>query len=575
MKKLRERLMNDTTRVGVPAPARACAGTGMGVRYAPAPKYARWTGATPLVRSIVNGRRRELHGPARSHTVAGSLVAAVLLISASLAAAGISWAQSPTRAVSAHLDPDHWAVAAAQRLAALGLAPDGFGWGERALSIHEVRRVFRTAAERAPVEAPAYAALARDYLDRFDEEFGASPWSEEESGYGAARGLTGSLDAGYSLREGRVLAGVGYNNEDDWTGAIPANDVSTPFAGGTLRLAAHPRFALEVAAQYDDQDPDIRGAEVRASWRNVAAWVGRRRMGFGPGAGGGIVLTGIESLDAVGLESLDPFALPGPLGHLGAIRIEAAFSRIQNGDRIRDPWFWVGRLAFEPHRRLQIGLTRAVMLGGEGNSAWTPRNVLYALIGKHAGEMGEFDNQVLAFDVHYRPPLGAIPLLLYLEWGLDDSAGAFKDVPAIVAGVFVPSIPIFPSASLRLEHTVFDEACCGNTIWYRNWAFRGGWTDAGIPLGHPLGGHGREWLAELRTDLHEARLRMAVGARLRHRGDENLFAPQRTGDAVGVWLRGALRASRRIEVFVAGAVERGEADWEERSLDIGMRWLYR
>src|SRR5690606_4030199 len=109
MKKLRERLMNDTTRVGVPAPARACAGTGMGVRYAPAPKYARWTGATPLVRSIVNGRRRELHGPARSHTVAGSLVAAVLLISASLAAAGISWAQSPTRAVSAHLEPDHWA----------------------------------------------------------------------------------------------------------------------------------------------------------------------------------------------------------------------------------------------------------------------------------------------------------------------------------------------------------------------------------------------------------------------------------------------------------------------------------
>lgn len=529
----------------------------------------------PLARAVVNGRRGKLHGRACSHAAAGRLGAAVLLIAGSLAAVEFSWAQSPARAASAHLDPDHWAIAAAQRLAALGLAPEGFGWGERALSIHEVGRVLRTAAERAPLEAPAYAALARDYLDRFNEEFGVPQRSDDGSGNGAVGGLTGSLDAGYSLREGRVLAGIGYNNQDDWTGAIPASDVSTSFAGATLRLAAHPRFALEVAAEYDDPDVDIERAEVLASWRNVAAWVGRRRMGFGPGAGGGIVLTGIEALDAVGLESLDPFTLPGPLEHLGSIRIQAAFSRIRNGDRIRDPWFWVGRVAIEPDARLQLGLTRAVMLGGEGNSAWTLRSVFYSLIGKHAGEMGEFDNQVLAFDVHYRPPVGVIPLLLYLEWGMDDSAGAFKDVPAIVAGVFVPSIPIFPAASLRLEHTIFDEACCGNTIWYRNWAFRGGWADAGIPLGHPLGGHGREWQAEFRADLHEARVRMAVGALLRHRGDENLFAPQRAGDAVGVWLRGAVRASPRIEIFFAGAVERGEADWEERSLDVGVRWLYR
>ncbi len=487
-----------------------------------------------------------------------------------LGAAGAVQAQVPDRAATTHLDPGHWAVAAAQRLAALGLAPDGFGWGERALTVREVRRVLQVAAERAPTDAPRLAELAQGYLARFDEEFGAALSSDAAIGRVPARRPAGTVDAGVYHREGMVRGGVGYNNADDWTGAIPVGDVSTPFAGATLRLDAHPRLAFDIAARYDDRELEIGRAEISTGWRNLGLWIGRRRMGFGPGAGGGIVLTGIEALDGVGLGSLDPFNPGGPLEHLGPIRFQGAISRVRNGDRIRDPWFWTARLSLEPHARLQIGFTRAVMLGGEGNSPWTLRNIAYTLIGKHAGEMGEFDNQVFAFDVHYRPPVGAIPLLVYLEWGMDDSAGALKDVPAIVAGVYLPSLPMLPAASFRLEHTTFAGSCCGNTIWYRNWAFRGGWTDDGVPLGHPLGGHGREWLAEVRADLHEARVRLVAGGIVRWRGHENLFAPQRAGDAAGGWLRAGVRVSPRLEVFFGGALERGSGGWSSRSADAAL-----
>lgn len=506
---------------------------------------------------------------AAARVVAG----ASLLIASDLGTGAALHAQASTRYASTHLDPDHWAIAAARRLAALGLAPPGFGWGERALTLREVERVLRTAADRARVVAPGHAALAQSQLDRFAEEFAATAPGDAGLHRDDATPASGALAAGFSHHQGMVLGGVGYNNEDDWTGAIPVGDVSAPFAAVALRMATHPRLALDVGAEYHERDIVITTAELSAAWGNLGAWIGRRRVGFGPGAGGGIVLTGTQALDGIGLRSLDAFTLPGPLEHLGPVRVQGAVSRIRNGDRIRDPWFWAARVACEPHARLQVGLTRAVMMGGKGNSAWTLRNVVYSLIGKHAGEVGEFDNQVVAVDLHLRPPLDALPLLLYLEWGLDDSAGAIMDVPAIVAGVFVPALPMLPAAAFRLEHTTFAGACCGNTIWYRNWSFRGGWTNDGVPLGHPLGGHGREWLAELRADLYDARLRLAGGALLRRRGYENLFAPERKGDAAGAWLHAALRPSSRFEAVVAGAIERGEAGWTEHAVELGVHWF--
>ncbi|HEX7117810.1 MAG TPA: capsule assembly Wzi family protein [Longimicrobiales bacterium] len=543
---------------GVGSPARNGILTAAGVRYAPAARGA-----------------SRIHRAAPERRAARALGAALVWLGTTLAAPADGRAQAVPRFASPHVPPDHWAMAAAARLAGLGLAPPGFGWGERSLTRRELASVLRVAAERATDRAPRYAALARGYLLRFTEEFGPTAEAAAEDDPRGLRRTGGSLDAGFDRRVGVLLGGIGYDNATDWTGPLPAGDVSTALAGGSLTVAAFPHVALRLAAELRARGSRVRAAEATVALRDVGLWLGRRRVGFGPGAGGGIVLSGASALDGAGIHLIDPVTLPGWLGRLGPVRFQAAITRVRNGDRIRDPWLWAARFAFAPHPRLHLGLSRAVMFGGEGNAPWTLRNLAFTLIGKHSGAMGEFDNQVFALDAHYRPPVDALPLVLYLEWGIDDSAGAIKDVPAIVAGLFVPALPGSPEVSLRIERTSFAAACCGNTIWYRNWAFRGGWTDAGRPLGHPLGGHGREWLAEVRADLNDARVRIAAGGRLRRRGAENLFAPDRQGASTSAWIAAGFRASADLELAVTGTLEHGDRGWRQSAVDVDLRWLFR
>ena len=209
------------------------------------------------------------------------------------------------------------------------------------------------------------------------------------------------------------------------------------------------------------------------------------------------------------------------------------------------------------------------MLGGQGNTSFSLKNLAYVMIGKHAGEGGEFDNQIVSVDVRYRPPV-PVPVVVYLEWGMEDSAGAWKDVPGWVVGAEFGALPGLPAVSAGLERTSFARSCCGNPAWYPNWAFRGGWADAGRPLGHPLGGHGTEWLAHVAVDLLDARLGVEGRVFLRERREENLFIPDRLVESRGGEFRARLRASPRFDVEVAGRVDSGDG-WRESGLSSGVR----
>jgi hypothetical protein len=388
------------------------------------------------------------------------------------------------------------------------------------------------------------------------------------------RVLEASVAAGYERESGRVLAGIGYNNANDWTGPLPAPDASGPAARFTLGASLSRYLAATATPVWSSGGLSLDEGHVTAASGRGGIWFGRRTLGFGPGAGGSIVLTPGVSFDGGGL-FLAGALLPGPLRVLGPVHVDLFLSRAENGDRIRNPWFTGMRAALAPHPRLALGINRGILFGGEGNSSATLRNLAYMLVGKHSGEMGEFDDQVVSLDVRYRPPLGRLPLVVYLEWGADDSAGGWKDVPGRVLGVELAALPGLPSASLWLERTSFAAACCGNTIWYRNWAFRGGWSADGEPLAHPLGGHGTEWLLGGRSDLLDARLRLEGRAFARWRGEENLFAPDRVGDSYGGALRLEGRLSPRVDFLFRGAVERGEPGWRESEMAVGLKVRHR
>jgi len=464
---------------------------------------------------------------------------------------------------------DHWVQHALRRLNGLGLLEQGHDPGTRSITEHRAARMLRDALLAAA--GTPYEDLARAYLERFIEEVGGG-W-DRPAGQDPTVALAGALGLGFAAENGGIRAGSGYWNGGDWSGptAIPSSDdvVSTidvrayagRYAAGRIAFAAWPDSAA------------LGDAYALLAAGKVGAWLGRRAIGFGVAAGGGIVLSGGHAFTGGGLGLLEGVTLPGVLRHIGLVRVETFLSTVHENGAVVEPWFWAGRLSIQPHRRLVVGVNRAAMFGGDGNTPLELRDLLYVMIGKHAGEGSEVDNQIAAVDVWYRVPVRFAPIAVHAEWGFEDSAGAWKDVPGIVAGAEVASVPGLPWLSLGIERASFAPHCCGNPIWYRHWRFLDGWADDGRPLGHLLGGHGTEWRLTAGLDPWGARLRLRLEAFTRDRGEENLFAPDRAGESRGGVLHALVRAGPRIELELRALHERGEAGWRESRIDASGRWL--
>lgn len=478
---------------------------------------------------------------------------------------------APPRLASAYLPPGHWSVDAARRLEDLGLARSGIDLGAQVLPRHVVAAVFVQASRVAGEEAPAFVPLAQAYLERFTEEFPATVArvrGEEEG-----RPAEGAAIAAFERHRGRIRPGVGYENGVDWTGPASVEDVAGATAAAEWSVWFVPHLAVSVNPVRRAGDWRVDGVYVVGTWRALGGWVGRRPIGYGRGRGGGIVLNSVTAFDGGGIHLAEPVRLPGFLRALGPFTFEATVARGEESGPVERPWVLATRLAAAPHPRLSIGLTRAAIFGGEDENRISLRNLASLLVGKHAGAGSGFENQIVAIDAWYRPPIDALPLALYLEWGIEDSAGAFVDSPGLLAGLEIAALPSLPTVSLALERTSFSQSCCGNPIWYRHWRFNDGWTHRGVPLGHPLGGHGTEWLVHASATLLHARLRLDVRGVTRERGDENVFAPDRAGRSNGASIGIAYRSSPRLDAILDVATESG-AGWSESSLFLGVRVGY-
>ena len=490
---------------------------------------------------------------------------------------------APTPAASPLVPPDHWAWAAARRLDVLGLAPPGFDRGRSLRTRRELEWLFERAAATAARERPGLAALANGYLDRFREEFGyvrsvraaaalAGPAPAVE------RPVTAALSAGYERLVGRAATGVGYL---DWTGARPIPDTLTAFLAPELAWLPSSHLSLHAEPVFRAGGVGLRQADLVAVLGPIGAWAGRRTVRFGPGEWGGIVLDDGVPLDGFGGFLARPIRFPWILRAMGPIQIESFFSKAYGGDTIRDPFFVAFRGTMAPSARLTVGLDRAAMFAGRGNQPITLKNMAFLALGGTgggaSGTSGGFANDVLSVDVTYRPPVERwLPLVTYLEWGMDDAAGMWHRSPAIVAGLRNDAVPGLPWLSLGVERTSFAVSDLStNTMWYRDWSLRNGWADAGVPVGHPLGGEGTELLGTAAADLLDARLRLTAHVFRRHRGNQNLFAPERMGVSHG----GALRLEGRIrpdlELLFDGRAERGAGGaWSTSQLTTSLRWMH-
>lgn len=461
------------------------------------------------------------------------------------------------QSASPYLPAQHWAHDALHELELRGaVTTRHIDPGSRsttlltALAAFEHASADTTAAEAVRRRAADYAALLR-------AEFG-------EAG-DAPRRYAVRAGGEYRHHDGRVSAGDGYE-EWDYTGARPRSDISA--GGAVLALDARSGAFAFTAEGVAGNKSRLHELQAVVRFRDLQLWAGRRAFRYGP-AEDGLVLNSDVSFNGAGLGLTQPVRVPSFFRGHGRLNIEGFVARMDSVGRVDNPYFLGARLAYMPHPRFTVGISRGAIFGGDNNSPVTVTNLLRMMIGLYSGNASDFENQIISFDMRYRIP--SVPLLLYYEWGMDDGSGAWLLVPGITAGAVLTLDAGDSPVDVGFERTSFDPSCCGNPIWYRHNRFRGSWADDGVPIAHPLGGEGSEHAVFTRTAAAGGALRLDARGFVRRRGAENLFSPGRDGRSTGGEVGVAWRATRSFEVVANARTEHGADGWSETMIRTGAR----
>ena len=508
------------------------------------------------------------------------------LTAAAFAIATSAVAQTP-RFASPFLPDDHWAVDAARRASVLGLAPAPFAWGDGSITQAAVGQVLFEASRRSRSAAtPLHHVLDAEW-HRFAREFPAVAVriTNERAAARAPRSalVSSSVSAAFVAKNGRLLPVRSLDRtRENVAPPEPLGDLNDGELDLRVSSLAGRYAAGEVAGGRSNGEWLLRDWHALAAIGSLGAWIGERAPAFGPGVGGGLVFDGRATFAGGGVATVNPIRLPSLLRWLGPVRAEAFLSRLDSSAATRHPWMFASRASIAPHPRLLFGATQAFMFSGSGLPPFTFRNFKEMFLTHGIKVTGrEFENGIASVEARWRPPLPALPAVLYAEWGTDDNKSAWFKFPAVVAGLELPSLPFAPAVSLGLERTSFAAPCsdCNGcacefyATWYRHYVFMDGWTVDRQPIGHPLGGAGREWLLYGRFDDASRRARFDWRAFTRDRGRFNLYAPTREGRSVGARAAVQYRLTGDLELRAGGELERGSGDWTASSVSAGLRWV--
>lgn len=422
------------------------------------------------------------------------------------------------------LPPDHWALKAAGRLYEIGLAP---AWmpAQRAAPFVAVGRTLSEAAQRAEVDAPRHAKLARAWAERFRQEFPRWERAGEEVAVLPGAAVGAGAELGHVSGAAPATKGPGSISLRAPSDG-PFGDLSS-----AATLGQHVAVGLHVHA--DRSDVALPSAEVIGTLGPFALSVGRGAVGYGPNEVGAVVASGAASMNRAELMTTVPVQLPGALAALGDFALDATLARFSDARHPYRPLLWEFQLQWRPHPRFTFGAARGFMFAGtpwEGISAKTAVAGFVGVSNKAPG------NNVYSVSARCRLPVETLlPLTLDVEWGTDDNPGAAVQWPGLVAGISAPMLGPLP-ASLGIEYAYFGRGLVGYHDpfpWYSHFAYTGGWVTGQTPLGDPLGGNGRALRAIGAADLWDSRIRLSGLGWVQDRFVDNLYAPAAVGRSFG------------------------------------------
>ncbi|MBY6070802.1 capsule assembly Wzi family protein [Marinobacter salsuginis] len=264
-------------------------------------------------------------------------------------------------------------------------------------------------------------ATQRAYL-RFERE------QQAETGFRGELKLGGANDPAFlrgfhdlSREEGQLTATLQWQGEA-WAAGISPSVVADPGDGKEFRLD---------------------GSYVAATAGNWVLGVGAIDRWWGPGWQSSMILSSnARPIPAVWIDrktSLAPES--GFLSWIGPWKLNVFLGQLEEERTIPDAKILGMRVSFVPVERLEIGLSRIIIFGGEGR-AESFSTVWDALIGKDnievdEGETREDDasNQIATIDARYGFPMGEQTMGLYAQMMGEDEAGYLPSRKSWLFGV--------------------------------------------------------------------------------------------------------------------------------------------
>lgn len=490
-------------------------------------------------------------------TIGRILLCATALFATSVAPLRVA-AQVPA---TPPLPPAHWAYIALDRLAGAGLLDDAWAVGNRPQSAGVALAAFRTAVVRAALEGSPLAGFARSAARRFAREHPQSHRSATTGAYLAVREarLRAGKTTGAPARRGRLEFGV------DVTAAL----------GRHFVVSYGPAVSMSASATTVEQPRLAVVGKVGSWWASA----GRQRLSFGP-ATGGLILNDASAFDGL-LFGSDGAVRLGGIGHwLGPVHVTALISRIAPDTLGEAAWFGAARVTFAPHPRVHIGLNRTAVVPAGGGDGVGLGSLLLVAVGKHTRPNKEDQRASVDLSVALGGPSWRV--VPYLEWGFEDTAGAYMEDPGLTVGAYMPFLPGVPTLSLRYEYTGFGESArlcwfCSARItkWYRHGTVRSAYIgEDGLLIGHPLGGYGYEHRIDAVAWLVGADARVRATLVRRHREPLNLLYATRPGDSHALGAGGSYRVGPALTFDANLWWEQGEAGWHNGAASIGGHLLF-
>lgn len=411
----------------------------------------------------------------------------------------------PAYAASAFVPADHRAYPQVEAWEARGVLPPTL-LGARPYTWERLARMLARARPTTAADRTAVAALE------------AEARGHVGTGWHATPSLTLATAEGRPVRYVRP-PGI---NAGGPLAAFDAGATYREHFGGDARLRTEARWRDRVAvlveprAAFGDAgggNPGLQEGYISLDLGPLLLAAGRQAFVWGPAPTGGYLMTANAApIPALRLGLAEPHAFSGGWAWLGTVDFAWFLSRLETDRAVPRPYLTGLRLMWMPTARLELGASRTIMLGGEGQPDLSWSDLMTILGGRNLYGNADTSNSIAGVDAAWRLPLtGPVAARIYGEYAGEDEANQLHlpTKPAVRAGLLVAGLGPKARCSLRAEFAAtdvfYDHAKWGHDFWYAHGIYRSGHTYRGRILGDPMGADARAARAGLFRDTARGR----------------------------------------------------------------------